>query len=77
MNQKRMKEIVALIGSQPVFPFEVRDVEEDLPVILAFFGIFDELLMQEEFEIQEALVAMACEPEADTTIAGHVSAAPT
>jgi len=76
MNNKRVNKIVALIGSQPVFPFEVRDIEEDLPLILAYYGIGDELSLPEEFAVQEALIAMASPPSADATIVVETSEAP-
>ena len=57
MNAQRTQEILALIKVQPEFPFDVMDIEEDLHVILAHFGILDDYSLEEEFVIKEALLA--------------------
>lgn len=59
MNQARINEIIALIKSQPEFPFDAMDVEEDLHLILAHYGVTDDYSIRDEMVLKEALLAFA------------------
>ncbi|MBI4659757.1 MAG: hypothetical protein HY735_13030 [Verrucomicrobia bacterium] len=59
MNKKRIKETILRIYTQPCFPFTVFDVEEDLQVILAHYGVREEFGLDEEFALKKALLPLA------------------
>ena len=58
-----MREIIALIREESRFRFDVMDVEENLHLILARYGISDEYSIAEEFLLKEGLLPLAIDAE--------------
>jgi len=59
----RVAEVLALIAREPGFAFTVFEVEEDLPMLLDHFGVHEDLSIEEEFLLKEALVPLAVDAE--------------
>ncbi|MBI4324388.1 MAG: hypothetical protein HY674_03915 [Chloroflexi bacterium] len=65
MNSQRIQKIIALIKGPLEFSFDVMDIEEDLHVILAYYGIHDDYSLAQEFVIKRALLPLVSKDPED------------
>ena len=59
MTPLQLHWMVEKVRSADGFPFDVEDVEERLPEVLAFYGFAEELTEREAAEVRRDLVALA------------------
>lgn len=63
MNNAKLHGIVEYIKAKGEFPFDVEDVEEDLPSVLGFFDVFEVLTNEEAGVLKEDLTNLALQEE--------------
>ena len=63
MNNAKLHGIVEYIKAKGEFPFDVEDVEEDLPSVLGFFDVFEVLTNEEAGVLKEDLTNLALKEE--------------
>ena len=63
MNNAKLHGIVEYIKAKGEFPFDVEDVEEDLPSVLGFFDVFEVLTNEETCVLKEDLMNLALKEE--------------
>jgi len=63
MNNAKLHGIVEYIKAKGEFPFDVEDVEEDLPSVLGFFDVFEVFTNEETCVLKEDLMNLALEEE--------------
>lgn len=63
MNRHKLNYAVEYIKTQATFPFDVLDVEEDVSVVLAYFGLYPELDDEERQELRRDLLPLASAAE--------------
>ena len=59
MNRYKLHTAVEYIKTQPEFPFDVYDVEDDVQQVLAYFGLHPQLDDEERNELKRDLRGMA------------------
>jgi hypothetical protein len=63
MNNAKLHGIVEYIKASGHFPFDVEDVDENLPEVLTFFGLFEVLTNEENAVLKEDLTKLALREE--------------
>ena len=59
MNRYKLHMVVEYIRTQPEFPFDVYDVEDDVQQVLAYFGLHPQLDDEERNELKRDLLELA------------------
>ena len=63
MNRYKLHTAVEYIKTQPEFPFDVYDVEDDVQQVLAYFGLHPQLDDEERNELKRDLRELALASE--------------
>lgn len=63
MDRNEMHRMVEYIRIQPEFPFDMVNVEQDIELVLAFYGFCRDLDNEEKQEVTRCLLPMAASGE--------------